>query len=144
MKIVEVSRVLVIYTGGTIGMSNTKQYGYVPVPNFLAETLSSQSRFHDLESLTTVFGRLSRTSSNVNLEALPSSSPLNKHLDPAMNGIFKGQTIPPEHATINGTASGAMLAPNTPVTKIRIPCFAHLPNSQGKIPSLITPPSLYG
>ncbi|KAG0266042.1 hypothetical protein BG011_003480 [Mortierella polycephala] len=140
----EVSRVLVIYTGGTIGMSNTKQYGYVPVPNFLAETLSSQSRFHDLESLSTVFGRLSRTSSNVNLEALPGSSPLNKHLDPAMNGFFKRQTIPPEHATINGTASGAMLAPNTPVNKIRIPCFAHLPNSQGKIPSLITPPSLYG
>ncbi|KAF9184573.1 hypothetical protein BGZ51_003285 [Haplosporangium sp. Z 767] len=140
----EVSRVLVIYTGGTIGMSNTKQHGYVPVPNFLAETLSNQSRFHDLESLNTVFGRLSRTNSGINMETLPNNSPLNKHLDPAMNGFFKRQTIPPEHATINGTASGAMLAPNTPVNKIRIPCFAHLPNSQGKIPSLITPPSLYG
>ncbi|KAF9966382.1 hypothetical protein BGZ70_002506 [Mortierella alpina] len=140
----EVSRVLIIYTGGTIGMSNTAQHGYVPVPNFLAETLSKQSRFHDLPSLNTVFGRLSRTNSNVDLESLPNSATLNKHLDPAMNGLHRKHSIPPEHATINGTASGANLAPNTPVNKIRIPCFSHLPNSQGKIPSLITPPSLYG
>ncbi|KAF9959766.1 hypothetical protein BGZ72_008797 [Mortierella alpina] len=140
----EVSRVLIIYTGGTIGMSNTAQHGYVPVPNFLAETLSKQSRFHDLPSLNTVFGRLSRTNSNVDLESLPNSATLNKHLDPAMNGLLRKHSIPPEHATINGTASGANLAPNTPVNKIRIPCFSHLPNSQGKIPSLITPPSLYG
>lgn len=140
----EVSRVLIIYTGGTIGMSNTAQHGYVPVPNFLAETLSKQSRFHDLPSLNTVFGRLSRTNSNVDLESLSNSATLNKHLDPAMNGLLRKHSIPPEHATINGTASGANLAPNTPVNKIRIPCFSHLPNSQGKIPSLITPPSLYG
>ena len=124
-------------------MSNTKQHGYVPVPNFLAETLSNQSRFHDLPSLNTVFGRLSRTSSSVNLESLPNDS-LNKHLDPAMNGLHTHHTIPPSHATINGTTSGATLPPNTPVNKIRIPCFSHLPGSQGKIPSLITPPSLYG
>ncbi|KAI1316669.1 hypothetical protein EDD11_009625 [Mortierella claussenii] len=139
----EVSRVLVIYTGGTIGMSNTKQNGYVPVPNFLADTLSNQSRFHDLPSLNTVFGRLSRNNSSVNLESLPNTS-LNKHLDPAMNGLLSHHTIPPEHATTNGTASGAILPPNTPVNKIRLPCFSHLPNRQGKIPSLITPPSLYG
>ncbi|KAG0032627.1 hypothetical protein BGZ81_010440 [Podila clonocystis] len=139
----EVSRVLVIYTGGTIGMSNTMQHGYVPVPNFLAETLSKQDRFHDLPSLNTVFGRLSRSNSSANLESL-SDSPLNKHLDPAMNNLMGHHTIPPTQATLNGTASGATLAPNTPVNKIRIPCFSHLPNSQGKIPSLITPPSLYG
>ncbi|KAG0210617.1 hypothetical protein BGX28_009142 [Mortierella sp. GBA30] len=140
----EVSRVLIIYTGGTIGMSNTAQHGYIPVPNFLAETLSKQARFHDLPSLNTVFGRLSRTNSSVDLESLPNNTALNKHLDPAMNGLLRKHTIPPEHATINGTSSGATLAPNTPVNKIRIPCFSHLPNSQGKIPSLITPPSLYG
>ncbi|KAF9215565.1 hypothetical protein BGZ59_001015 [Podila verticillata] len=139
----EVSRVLVIYTGGTIGMSNTQQHGYMPVPNFLAETLSKQNRFHDLPSLNTVFGRLSRSNSSANLESLPDSS-LNKHLDPAMNNLMGHHTIPPAQATLNGTASGATLAPNTPVNKIRIPCFSHLPNSQGKIPSLITPPSLYG
>ncbi|KAF9116764.1 hypothetical protein BGX27_011078 [Mortierella sp. AM989] len=139
----EVSRVLVIYTGGTIGMKNTKQHGYIPVPNYLADTLSSQSRFHDLPSLNTVFGRLSRTNSGVNLNSLPNTS-LNKHLDPAMNGLFSHHTIPSEQATINGTTAGATLPPNTPVNKIRLPCFEHLPNKQGKIPSLITPPSLYG
>ncbi|KAF9430620.1 hypothetical protein BGZ94_005625 [Podila epigama] len=139
----EVSRVLVIYTGGTIGMSNTKQHGYVPVPNFLAETLSKQDRFHDLPSLNTVFGRLSRSNSSANLESLPNAS-LNKHLDPAMNNLMGHHSIPPSQATLNGTTAGATLAPNTPVNKIRIPCFSHLPNSQGKIPSLITPPSLYG
>jgi Asparaginase. len=40
------SRVLIIYTGGTIGML-VGQQGYVPEPYFLTETLRSQSRFHD-------------------------------------------------------------------------------------------------
>lgn len=40
------SRVLVIYTGGTIGMLVGHQ-GYVPEPYFLTETLRSQHRFHD-------------------------------------------------------------------------------------------------
>ncbi|KAF5358517.1 hypothetical protein D9756_001360 [Leucocoprinus leucothites] len=40
------SRVLMIYTGGTIGML-VGQQGYVPEPYFLTETLRSQDRFHD-------------------------------------------------------------------------------------------------
>ncbi|TFY65701.1 hypothetical protein EVG20_g5391 [Dentipellis fragilis] len=40
------SKVLVIYTGGTIGML-VGQQGYVPEPYFLTETLRSQARFHD-------------------------------------------------------------------------------------------------
>lgn len=40
------ARVLVIYTGGTIGMLLSSQ-GYVPEPFFLTETLRSQKRFHD-------------------------------------------------------------------------------------------------
>ncbi|KAF8891218.1 L-asparaginase [Infundibulicybe gibba] len=40
------SRVLIIYTGGTIGMLVGHQ-GYVPEPYFLTETLRSQNRFHD-------------------------------------------------------------------------------------------------
>lgn len=123
-------------------MKNTKQHGYVPVPNFLAETLSTQARFHDLHALTTVFTQRSRSNSVAGLEDLPNKSP-NKYLDSAMNGLSH-HGIPPEHATMNGTQSGYILPPNTPVNKIRIPCFSHLPNSQGKIPSLITPPSLYG
>ncbi|KAH0830662.1 asparaginase-domain-containing protein [Lanmaoa asiatica] len=40
------ARVLVIYTGGTIGMLLGAR-GYVPEPFFLTETLRSQKRFHD-------------------------------------------------------------------------------------------------
>lgn len=40
------ARVLVVYTGGTIGMLLSPQ-GYVPEPFFLTETLRSQKRFHD-------------------------------------------------------------------------------------------------
>ena len=40
------SRVLVIYTGGTIGMLPGPN-GYVPEPFYLTETLRAQQRFHD-------------------------------------------------------------------------------------------------
>lgn len=40
------ARVLVIYTGGTIGMLLSPN-GYVPEPFFLTETLRRQKRFHD-------------------------------------------------------------------------------------------------
>ncbi|KDQ60897.1 hypothetical protein JAAARDRAFT_124749 [Jaapia argillacea MUCL 33604] len=40
------SKVLVIYTGGTIGMLVSNQ-GYVPEPYFLTENLRTQQRFHD-------------------------------------------------------------------------------------------------
>ena len=40
------SRVLIIYTGGTIGMLVGPQ-GYRNEPHFLTETLRCQSRFHD-------------------------------------------------------------------------------------------------
>lgn len=42
----DISRVLVIYTGGTIGMKNTVRHGYLPVRGYLTETLRSFSRFH--------------------------------------------------------------------------------------------------
>lgn len=41
------STVLLIYTGGTIGMQNTPQHGYLPVHNYLEKTLESSNRFHD-------------------------------------------------------------------------------------------------
>ncbi|CAG8527492.1 2959_t:CDS:10 [Diversispora eburnea] len=38
----DISKVLIIYTGGTIGMKNNNKHGYLPV-----YTLASMSRFHD-------------------------------------------------------------------------------------------------
>ncbi|CAG8734217.1 1833_t:CDS:10, partial [Racocetra persica] len=43
----DLSKVLVIYTGGTIGMKNTHLNGYIPVPNYFTNTLAEMSRFHD-------------------------------------------------------------------------------------------------
>ncbi|KAJ1509434.1 hypothetical protein HMI55_007381, partial [Coelomomyces lativittatus] len=40
------SKVLIIYTGGTIGMHHTKEHGYVPLPNYLYQLLSTNYRFH--------------------------------------------------------------------------------------------------
>ncbi|PVV04893.1 hypothetical protein BB560_000596 [Smittium megazygosporum] len=42
-----VSRVLVIYTGGTIGMMNSDDLGYIPVSGFLENYLMTQLRFHN-------------------------------------------------------------------------------------------------
>jgi lysophospholipase len=42
----DISRVLIIYTGGTIGMKNTEQ-GYQPLPEYLSQTLASMVRFND-------------------------------------------------------------------------------------------------
>lgn len=43
------SRVLVLYTGGTIGMLSGPK-GYSPLPGYLSEHLRSQPRFHDPSS----------------------------------------------------------------------------------------------
>ena len=41
------SSVLIIYTGGTIGMRNTPEHGYIPMPGFLSKCLSLNPRFCD-------------------------------------------------------------------------------------------------
>jgi lysophospholipase len=42
----DISRVLIIYTGGTIGMKNTEN-GYQPAQGYLTQTLASMVRFND-------------------------------------------------------------------------------------------------
>lgn len=43
----QTTKVLMIYTGGTIGMKNSKQTGYTPVPGYLSKMISSMSKFND-------------------------------------------------------------------------------------------------
>ncbi|KAJ2610687.1 hypothetical protein H4S08_003499 [Coemansia sp. RSA 1365] len=59
-----VSRVLVIYTGGTIGMMHDKVNGYSPAKGYLPEKLKSISRFHDPEGFND-FGIEFHRSSNI-------------------------------------------------------------------------------
>lgn len=55
------NRVLMIYTGGTIGMRDSPR-GYVPAPGFLAEQLATMPQFHDqsMPALTTPLSRYGR------------------------------------------------------------------------------------
>ncbi|KAG1552253.1 hypothetical protein G6F51_001342 [Rhizopus arrhizus] len=70
----DVSRVLVIYTGGTIGMKHTPEHGYIPLPNYLAESLSKVQRFHDPQSSSSINRPgLSRCSSSESLDSLSES-----------------------------------------------------------------------
>ncbi|KAI8364501.1 asparaginase-domain-containing protein [Choanephora cucurbitarum] len=65
----DISRVLVIYTGGTIGMKHTPEHGYIPLPNYFAESLSKVRRFHDPQSDSDK-PVLSRSSSHDSLDSL--------------------------------------------------------------------------
>ncbi|KAI8647158.1 asparaginase-domain-containing protein [Parasitella parasitica] len=71
-----VSRVLVIYTGGTIGMKHTPEHGYIPLPNYFAESLSKVRRFHD-PSNRSDHSTLSRASSHESLDSLNISDKAN-------------------------------------------------------------------
>ncbi|KAJ3196469.1 hypothetical protein HK101_008876 [Irineochytrium annulatum] len=46
----QVSKVLILYTGGTIGMRNSME-GYSPAPGFLISVLSRMRRFHDIDAV---------------------------------------------------------------------------------------------
>ncbi|KAG0776356.1 hypothetical protein G6F22_012625 [Rhizopus arrhizus] len=70
MVALDVSRVLIIYTGGTIGMKHTPEHGYVPFPNYLAESLSKVQRFHDPQTLSESNSSIYRSSSTDSLDSL--------------------------------------------------------------------------
>ena len=78
------SRILVIYTGGTIGMLIGSN-GYSPEPYFLTEFLRSQSRFHDplQDSLfsnvgsSSTYRKWSNTHSGRNSPSIPDAPPAN-------------------------------------------------------------------
>jgi len=55
------NRVLIIYTGGTIGMKDTPR-GYAPAPGYLGEQLAAMPHFHDrtMPALTTPISRYGR------------------------------------------------------------------------------------
>jgi lysophospholipase len=42
----ELSRILIIYTGGTIGMQNNPEHGYLPVQGYMTQKLAQNDRFH--------------------------------------------------------------------------------------------------
>jgi hypothetical protein len=52
-----ITRVLVLYCGGTIGMKKDPVKGYLPLKNYLSSFLQSHDRFHDAEHLQELLAR---------------------------------------------------------------------------------------
>ncbi|GAN10274.1 60 kDa lysophospholipase-like isoform X2 [Mucor ambiguus] len=112
-----VSRVLIIYTGGTIGMKHTPEHGYIPLPNYFAESLSKVRRFHDPGNGSD-YPSLSRTSSHDSLDSL---------------NISDKAATPKEFGTITNTVKAVeQEGPHKGQSKTF------------QLPSLITPVSLFG
>ncbi|KAF9014045.1 asparaginase-domain-containing protein [Cyathus striatus] len=132
------SRVLVIYTGGTIGML-VGQKGYVPEPYFLTETLRSQNRFHDplqdslFSNASTVQGF--RDWSNINGNGSGRSSPQ------------PGAASDPTHPTLLVRSSRPIgvppaLVPGQLSARNQPKCVQVAENLyEAHLPSLITPKS---
>ncbi|CAM0136054.1 hypothetical protein VKS41_005562 [Umbelopsis sp. WA50703] len=127
----DVSRVLVIYTGGTIGMVNSTEHGYMPLPNYLEKTLASVARFHDPHDPQGLQHR-SRSNSEDNISDLLKASVLSKN------------------STADGVAESAAFTPGSPRQRMNAVNMISYngPNVGDKVslqlPSLITPVSLYG
>ncbi|KAK4520070.1 uncharacterized protein ATC70_008199 [Mucor velutinosus] len=112
-----VSRVLIIYTGGTIGMKHTPEHGYIPLPNYFAESLSKVRRFHDPGNGSD-YSSLSRTSSHDSLDSL---------------NISDKASTPKEFGTVTNTVKAIeQQGPHKGQSKTF------------QLPSLITPVSLFG
>ncbi|KAI9458271.1 L-asparaginase [Russula earlei] len=130
------SRVLIIYTGGTIGML-VGEHGYVPEPYFLTETLHSQARFHDplQDSLFSHSGSVegfrqwssSGRTSPSNADSTP--SPVATRLPPAVDPAH----IPPRSAM---TAHFPQVTAQPRSIKISDDVY------ESRMPALITPPSV--
>ncbi|KAJ3046801.1 hypothetical protein HK097_000496, partial [Rhizophlyctis rosea] len=126
-----ISRVLVIYTGGTIGMKNTPQHGYNPVPGYLTQTLSSMTRFHDPVGFATGATVLDINPPSRPIPAFPLTNPVNVPLsyDKGGTGAGGGEGLRGNVGSEGG--EGRIMINGTPVMRTRKA-------------ALITPPSLYG
>lgn len=85
------SKVLLIYTGGTIGML-VGERGYVPVPYFLTETLRSQARFHD-PLQDTLFSHASSVHDFRQWSSSGRSSPLSTGFSTPLSAVSQQPTL---------------------------------------------------
>lgn len=134
------ARVLVVYTGGTIGMLLSAQ-GYVPEPLFLTETLRSQKRFHDplqdslFSNAASVKGYREWSTSG---KSSPSAS--ETHL-PLPSGVSHPTLRVKSSRPIGRVRKLAADAGNIPVDPIQ--CEKIADNVyQARLPSLVTPRSI--
>ncbi|KAJ3217527.1 hypothetical protein HDU67_007778 [Dinochytrium kinnereticum] len=156
----ELSKVLILYTGGTIGnnelrletksihdigMKNMSQHGYTPVPGFLSEVLSSMRRFHDPEA----YKNMKPSSSNNNNTSgggwTNVLGPINAANDPSRS-LFSPVNLPLKYVYLNENfestvedATDRVVPPDEPSVFIN-----GTPIMRSRLPAMITPVSLYG
>jgi lysophospholipase len=125
------SKVLVIYTGGTIGML-VGQQGYVPEPYFLTETLRSQSRFHD-PLQDSLYSHSNSVQGFREWSSSGRSSPLGNAFNPAADPLtLRVRSTRP--------IGQFMLTPGTQTTAIPQVSEKIMENVyEAKLPSLVTP-----
>ncbi|ORY53217.1 hypothetical protein BCR33DRAFT_779534 [Rhizoclosmatium globosum] len=93
----DVSRVLILYTGGTIGMKNSAQ-GYSPAAGFLTETMKSMRRFND------PFAALAPDSRDI----LGSSSSSSSWAETSTGTHYQPVNLPLQYSFPSATAGGAV------------------------------------
>ncbi|KAF8136467.1 asparaginase-domain-containing protein [Boletus edulis] len=127
------ARVLVIYTGGTIGMLLSAQ-GYVPEPFFLTETLRSQKRFHD-PLQNSLYSQAASVESG---RSSPSAT--DSHL-PDTSSISHPTLLVKSYRPIGRAQKLAPHASSTPIDDIQCEKIAD-DVYQARLPSFVTPRSV--
>jgi lysophospholipase len=118
------SRVLIIYTGGTLGMQHTSE-GYLPFHgDGLTSSLANNPRFHDPRGYGEAFGLGEKE--KVGPRPWPSTNALNCVVE-----------YP------DGVEASSTKSSNTP-TPLPTSVVNGTPVLKSSLPALITPPSLYG
>ncbi|KAJ3062876.1 hypothetical protein HDU98_001294 [Podochytrium sp. JEL0797] len=138
----DVSRVLILYTGGTIGMKNHRKTGYTPASGFITDTLKGMRRFHDRFAHLTPDANDSMYSpassgqgwAEANAGEAQLHQPVNLPLQynyPTSMG--KVSSVEPVQSRM------AQMKPNEPTVVIN-----GTPVMRSQLPVLVTPTSLYG
>ncbi|KAG9318583.1 asparaginase-domain-containing protein [Chiua virens] len=130
----EETRVLVIYTGGTIGML-VGAHGYVPEPFFLTETLKSQKRFHD-PLQDSLFSHASSVKGYREWSSSGRSSPVSSTSGPPTPTLCVKSSRP--IGSVQSLAPDGRNVPRDAIQCERISDSVY----QAKLPSLVTPRSV--
>jgi 60kDa lysophospholipase len=139
------SKVLLLYTGGTIGML-VGENGYVPEPYFLTETLRSQARFHDplQDSLFSYASSVegfrqwssSGASSPLSAEFAAASSATTAHASPPTLIVRSSRPMDTPHLS---PAAGNPSAPRSAAQPFSVKISDDVYES--RLPALVTPRS---
>lgn len=135
------ARVLVIYTGGTIGMLFSP-HGYVPEPFFLTETLRRQKRFHDPFE-DSLFSNSASVEGYRVWSTSGTSTPITPEMQTASNLklIMQHPTFLVRSSRPIGTVQTLRLGQNAPPTAAQYCEKISEDVYQARLPTLVTPRS---